>query len=75
MLVLSLIILIMTASLSLCFISQLRLATYARKHPLPESKYTSLFGFVRLSYVNFIYIVAVIGHAFLFVFFTIKYVI
>lgn len=73
MLTFILIVLVMAVSLSFCFVVQLRLACYARKNPLPESKYTKLFKFVKLSYVNLLYIIAVLVHAVLFIMVTYRY--
>ena len=73
MLTLVIIILVMAISISFSFFVQLRLVSYARRNPLPESKYTKLFGIFRLSYVNSLYIIGVFVHAALFIFVTYKY--
>lgn len=36
-----------------------RLYNYSRKHPLPESKYTLLLGFVHINHITVLYVMSV----------------
>jgi hypothetical protein len=67
------ILLIMAASIGFCTLVQMRLLNYVKKNPLPESKYTSIFGFIRLLHVNLFYILSVVCHAVLFIWLTFTY--
>ena len=68
-----LIVLTLLVSLAFCVVIQLRLYNYTRKHPLPESKYTLLFRFIKLRHVNVFYLLSVLTHAFIFIWLTFYY--
>ena len=36
-----------------------RLYNYSRKHPLPESKYTLILGFIHMNHVTVLYVVSI----------------
>jgi len=63
----------MLISVGFCVVAQLRLLNYAKKHHLPESKYTWLFRFIRMRHINSFYILSVLGHAFIFIWITFYY--
>jgi hypothetical protein len=68
-----LVIMVMIVSVGFTVVVQMRLLKYAEKHPLPESRYTRLFGFVRIRYVNVLYLSSVLVHAFAFIWLTFYY--
>jgi len=68
-----LIVLLMLGSIVFAVVAQMRLLNYAKKHQMPESKYTWLFGFVKLRYINTLYILSVLAHAVLFTWLTFYY--
>ncbi|MFA4891539.1 MAG: hypothetical protein WC604_04325 [Candidatus Gracilibacteria bacterium] len=68
-----LVVLLMLGSIVFAVVVQIRLLNYAKKHQLPESKYTWLFGFIKLGYVNTLYVLSVLTQAVLFTWLTFYY--
>jgi hypothetical protein len=73
MLIKILVLTTMIISFSFAVVVQMRLLNYAKKHPLPESKYTYLLGFIKLGYINVLYLLSVAIHATLFLWLTFYY--
>jgi Na+/melibiose symporter-like transporter len=51
-------------SIAFCLLNIKLLYRYINKYKFDESKYTLLFGFLRLRYIAFIYILLSVGFAF-----------
>lgn len=73
MLIKLLVLIAMMVSIAFAVVVQMRLFNYAKKHPFPESKYTWLFRFIKLSYVNAFYLLSVGLHTALFIWLTFYY--
>lgn len=58
-------------SIAFCFLSVKLLYRYIHRYKFDESKYTLLFGFLRLRYIAFSYIIFSVGFALLSAFFMI----
>jgi len=68
-----LVVLLMLGSIVFAVVAQMRLLSYAKRHQLPESKYTWLFRFIKFRYVNTLYVLSVLAQAVLFTWLTFYY--